>query len=295
MEEPSREVLEKTWEKKWKEALYYRKDDLVEAGVICQLCPRYCHLSDGQTGFCHARQNRAGRLYSLSYEKIGAYQLDPIEKKPLRRFRPGSSILSIGTFGCNLACDYCQNWELVAASTNTVTMMAERLVVEAAKPPSIGLAFTFNEPTVNYEYLLETAIQLKQKRLATVLVSNAYINPEPLQQLLPYLDAINFDLKAFTDDYYQKLCAGKLEPVKTAIRLAAKQTHLEVTTLIIEGYNSSAQQMEAEAAFLAEIDPEIGLHITGYYPCYKRNTPATDPMTLVKLRQIAGKYLKYVY
>lgn len=275
-----------------KEALFYKAEGEI---VYCTLCPHYCKLRDGQKGRCGVRQNLQGKLFSLNYERATAYNFDPIEKKPLYHFYPGSTIFSFGSYGCNLGCDFCQNWEIVTDHDSFTRAPIADIIALGKEKGSIGIAYTYNEPTVFYEFVLETAKKAREDGLVNVLVTNGYINREPLEELLPYIDAMNIDLKSFNDEFYQTICKGTLEPVLQTIRLAAARTHVELTTLVIEGRNSSPKEMEELTGFIASVDPGIPLHLSRYYPSYKMKDPPTSVDTLMKLKKVAERRLNYVY
>ncbi|MBT3318617.1 MAG: AmmeMemoRadiSam system radical SAM enzyme [Clostridia bacterium] len=268
--------------------------------VTCEICPHSCKLKIGQTGLCRARSNIDGSIIADNYGRITAMALDPIEKKPLRRFHPGSYILSVGSFGCNLTCSFCQNHHISMSDfhAKTVLVSPEELVRRSAaaqKDGNIGIAFTYNEPLVGYEYVRDCAIVAKQFGQKIVLVTNGYINVAPLLALLPYVHAMNIDLKAFNDDFY-KTIGGDLQTVKRTIALSAAACHVEVTTLIIPGENDSEQQMRDMAAWLADIDPQIPLHVARFFPQYNMtDRPPTNLKSLFKLAAIAREHLQYVY
>lgn len=275
------------------EAMYYKKVD--NKSVKCKLCPHGCVIKDGELGICKVRKNEAGVLLSLNYGKIASYAYDPIEKKPLYHFYPGSNILSIGSYGCNFSCDFCQNWEIAQAEPMTLELDDKDILLLARSRGSIGVAYTYNEPSIFYEYVLHMSKLIKDQGLKNVLVTNGYINPEPLEELLPYVDAMNIDLKSVKEDFYRKMCKGRLESVMATIKRAAEQVHVEITNLIIDGLNSSEEEIESLAKGVAEIDENIPLHLSKYFPAYKLNLPPTSYDTLVKAKEIAEKYLKYVY
>lgn len=278
-----------------------------EKVAICGLCPHHCHLKEGAVGFCRARKNENGRVVSLNYGRLTSAALDPIEKKPLYHFHPGSFILSIGSFGCNLRCPFCQNYTISQAGADGFE--GGRLPTEQVTPKeiaaaaqrleetsgNIGVAFTYNEPLVGYEFVYDTAKLLKEKNLAVVLVTNGQIEKEPWGKLLPYVDAVNIDLKGFTQDFYSWL-GGSLETTKAAISMAAaNHVHVEVTTLVIPGKNDSPAEMEAEAEWLAGISPEIPLHLSRYFPRYHVKIPMTPYPTLKNLAAIAESHLRFVH
>ncbi len=264
------------------------------------LCPHHCRLAQGQVGYCQTRRNEGGRIISLSYGKITALALDPIEKKPFARFHAGSRILSVGSFGCNMRCPFCQNSDIsmADATIHAETMSPEQLVEKAkALIPhgNIGIAYTYNEPLINFEYVLASAALAREAGLINALVTNGMICPAPLTQLLPYVDAMNIDLKCFTEEGYVRL-GGNLAAVKHTIRTAAKACHVEVTTLIVPGLSDAQADMQAQAAWLRSIDPAIPLHITRFYPRHQmQGISPTDVSVLKRLRDIAAQYLQHVY
>lgn len=275
------------------EAMYYEKRD--DKIVKCKLCPHGCVIRDGDMGVCRVRKNIEGTLISLNYGKIASFAYDPIEKKPLYHFYPGSKILSIGTYGCNLKCDFCQNWEISQKKSMTMELEDEDILLMAKSRGSIGIAYTYNEPSISYEYVLHLCKLVKSRGLKNVLVTNGYINEEPLKELLPYVDAMNIDLKSIEDGFYRRICKGKLEPVMNTIKMAAKQVHVEITNLIIDGLNSSEDQIDRLAKWISKIDDNIPLHLTKYFPAYRMNLPPTSYDTLMRAKKTAEKHLKYVY
>ena len=270
--------------------------------VKCSICPRGCELSEGQIGFCRARACVNGVIIPINYGKVTSLVLDPIEKKPLYHFYPGSKILSLGSFGCNLRCPFCQKYEISMAGINDLpcqnitprqlTDLAVRLASEPAG--NLGVAFTYNEPLISYEFLKDCCVLLHEAGLKTVLVSNGHINQEPLTELLPLIDAMNIDLKGFTKEYYDYV-GGNLECVKQTIATAYRKCHVEVTTLIVPTKNDSTEDMKAEAEWLAGLSAEIPLHISRYFPRYKSDIPATPIEKIKELQEVAQKYLKHVH
>lgn len=266
----------------------------------CKVCPRLCKIPPGKRGFCRVRENRAGVLYAVNYGRCSARALDPIEKKPLYHFHPGSLILSLGTVGCNLHCGFCQNWQIAHESPPTVYLAPEQAVELARRQREegrtcVGLAYTYSEPFMWYEYVYDTARLARRAGLKNVLVTNGYINEEPLSTLLPYIDAMNIDVKAFTDDFYHNNCAGRLDPVLRTVEAAAGHCHVEITTLLVTGLNDGAEEVERLTDWLAALDPEIPLHFSRYFPNYKMNLPPTPLQSLSRAREIALKKLRYVY
>jgi len=269
--------------------------------TICGICPHACALSEGQTGLCRARRCENGMIVAINYGKITSLSLDPIEKKPFAQYMPGSKVLSAGSFGCNLTCPFCQNYKISTADANTAVaakVTPEELAAQAVRlvrEGNIGLAYTYNEPFVGFEFVLDCCKLIKQRHLKNVVVTNGYVNREPLVRALPYIDAMNIDLKCFSEDYYHKL-GGDLETVKDTIRLSSGRCHVEVTTMIVPGENDSDQEIDALSAWLASVDKEIPLHITRFFPQYKyvgrQATPVAD---IERLVNVAKKHLTYVY
>ncbi len=267
---------------------------------ICTLCMHRCALSEGQYGRCRARKNEKGRIICANYGKLTALMLEPIEKKPLRYFFPGSRILSVGSFGCNLACPFCQNHEISMASPASAEYREispealTSLALRCRDQGSIGLAFTYNEPLVGYEFVRDTARLAHSQGLKNVLVTNGSAHLSILEELLPYIDAMNIDLKGFSSAYYRRL-GGDLETVLAFIQRAAKDCHVELTTLIVPGENDSEEEMEREAQWIASIDPKIPLHVTRFFPRYRmQDREATDVGRILRLKVIAGRQLAYV-
>ncbi len=280
------------------EAKYYTKgqNNILE----CLLCPHHCHMADGQVGICRVRQNNGGNLFSLNYGLCSGLALDPIEKKPLQHFHPGSSVLSVGSFGCNFRCAYCQNWSISQAEPVTRPIEPGQLADMAVDyhtkhAECIGVAYTYSEPLVWYEYVLDSAREVRRRGLVNVLVTNGYIETEPLQALLPYIDAINLDVKAYREDFYRNICHGSLQHVLRNAELMARQCHLEVTTLVITGQNDSPGEIAKLAEFLAKIDDGIILHLTRYFPNYKMELPPTSLASMDAAYRAAKEYLKFVY
>lgn len=267
----------------------------------CDLCFHHCKLEEGQIGFCRGRQNVQGKIISLNQYRYGSIALDPIEKKPLYHFYPGSMILSLGSAGCNLRCPFCQNHSISMVKPSDLKMkeMSPQEVVDLAlslkDQGNIGIAFTYNEPLINYETILETSKLAKAAGLKTVLVTNGTIEAPYLESLLPTIDALNIDLKGFTQGFYGQLF-GDLNSVKRTIEMAAKVAHVEITTLIIPGKNDRDEDMADEAQWLASIDPTIPLHITRFFPRYLWHDIKPTPIeSLTRLRAIAKQYLTTVY
>ncbi len=273
----------------------------MENQAVCQVCMHHCRLRNGQWGVCRARKNEGGRVVCKNYGQVSSRALDPIEKKPLNLFYPGSLVLSVGSFGCNLRCPFCQNHEISMVSPGEVegcSLSPMELAERAAKlqrKGNIGVAYTYNEPLVGWEYVLDTAKLVRRAGMKNVLVTNGTASPEVLEKLLPYMDAMNIDLKGFREEYYRKL-GGSLEPVKDFIRQAAGGCHVELTTLIVPGENDAACDMEEEARWIASVGEEIPLHVTRFFPRYHmQDRRATDIRRVYELAGVAGQYLRHVF
>lgn len=269
--------------------------------MICELCFHRCDLAEGQAGLCRARGRRGGEIVPLSYGKLTSLALDPIEKKPLRRFHPGSLILSVGSFGCNLRCPFCQNHEISMAGEHqlqTAEVSPDRLAAQAAELiplGNIGVAYTYNEPLTGYEYVRDCAALVHERGMVNVLVTNGTVSEAPWRALLPLIDAANIDLKGFTAPWYRRL-GGDLETVKRSIALAAERCHVEVTTLLIPGENDSPAEIRALARWLAGVDPGIPLHLSRFFPRYRMaDRPPTPVERVYALAEEARAHLRYVY
>lgn len=282
-----------------KEAQFWeKKDDRV---AHCHLCPQHCVIREGRSGFCRVRKNEGGVLYTLNYSRVASYALDPTEKKPLYHFYPGSHLFSLGSVGCNLRCGFCQNWQISQKDAPTIDVAPDEAVrwtlrARRQEPGCIGLAYTYSEPSMWFEYVLDTAWSAKQEGLKNVMVTNGYVNEEPFRKLLPFIDAFNIDVKGFTEDFYRKICIGRRDPVLETVEMARDAgKHVEVTNLLIPGKNDSPEEIEAMVDWLASVDPDIPLHFSRYFPNYKMDIPPTPLSTLERAREIAVKKLRYVY
>ena len=269
--------------------------------MICDLCFHHCRLSEGQTGLCRARACREGRIVPLNYGRVSSLALDPIEKKPLCRFHPGSLILSVGSFGCNLRCPFCQNYEISMAGEGdlrTAELSSEALADKALELRSlgnIGAAYTYNEPLVGYEYVRDCAALVHERGMVNVLVTNGTIEEAPWRALLPLIDAVNIDLKGFTSGWYRRL-GGDLETVQRSIALAAERCHVEVTTLLVPEENDSVEEIRALARWLASVSPDIPLHLSRFFPRYQmQDRPPTPVERVYRLAGTAREHLSYVY
>lgn len=277
-----------------KEALYWKKSG---DKTCCLLCPHNCKIQENQLGICGVRKNIKGRLYTLVYGETSSVALDPIEKKPLYHYHPGESILSLGTKGCNFKCLFCQNWAIsqdAAAATKDVS--PEWVITKAKEVKSFGIAYTYNEPFIWYEFVLDTARMAKSQSLENVLVTNGYVNPEPLEEILPFIDAMNIDLKSIDEDFYRRICRGGLEPVLYTIKRAAKSCHIELTNLVITGLNDSDDNIMRLVDWIYDnLGDSVPLHFSRCFPCYKLNNPVTSLEALNRAERIAKKKLRYVY
>ncbi|MCD7993422.1 MAG: AmmeMemoRadiSam system radical SAM enzyme [Clostridia bacterium] len=269
--------------------------------AVCGGCMNRCSLEEGQTGLCRARKNTGGAVVPVNYGKITSMALDPIEKKPLRRFLPGSVILSVGSFGCNLRCPFCQNHEISMAGegdSRAVPVSPEELAKKAAElriKGNIGVAYTYNEPLVGWEYVRDTGRLVRKAGMKNVIVTNGSVSDQVMDEILPVADAMNIDLRGFTEHYYRKL-GGGLETVKHFITRSSRQYHVELTTLIVPGENDSDEEMREMAGWISSLSPEIPLHVSRFFPRWKMDDrPATDVARVYELVQTAREYLRYVW
>ncbi|MEM3054182.1 MAG: AmmeMemoRadiSam system radical SAM enzyme [Candidatus Bathyarchaeia archaeon] len=284
-----------------KEAMFYEK--LENNFVHCFLCSHHCRIAEGKRGICSVRENIGGTLYSLVYGKLIANAVDPIEKKPLFHFLPGSRAYSIATVGCNFRCLNCQNYDISQMPKPQKPVLGEEVspeeIVEAAKFYKCeSIAYTYTEPTIFFEYAYETAKLAKKEGIKNVFVSNGYISEEALKTIAPYLDANNIDLKSFSDDFYKKVCGARLDPVLDAIRMHKELgIWIEITTLVIPSLNDSEENFRKIAEFIKNLDDNIPWHVTRFYPAYRLlDLPSTPVSVLDKARKIGLEIgLKYVY
>ena len=284
-----------------KESILYTK--LPENKVQCNLCSHRCIINNSKKGTCSVRENQEGLLYSLNYGKLAAQHIDPIEKKPLFHFYPGSSSYSIATAGCNFKCIFCQNFDLsqMPERMNRITgqhVEPDEVVEQAVRHNCKSISYTYTEPAIYLDYALEVAKKAHQFNITNVFVTNGYFTPESLTEISPYLDAANVDLKSFSDDFYKKLCSAKLQPVLDSIKLLKdSDIWIEITTLIIPSRNDSNQEIHSIAEFIAGVDKDIPWHISAFYPTYKLvEIPPTPAKALMNARQIGiNAGLRYVY
>ena len=284
---------------------------------VCKVCFRHCRIEEGGLGFCGARTCKDGKVVCANYGRLTSFAIDPIEKKPLKRFFPGSLILSVGSYGCNLRCPFCQNsdisWSDIAMRTaRKAAGQCEVLKTEMVPPEelasaaeyykeagSIGVAFTYNEPLIGYEYVRDAAKLVHEKGLKNVIVTNGTASLDVLDELAPYIDAMNIDLKGFTDHYYKEVLGGDRKMVMDFIEKAATVCHVEITTLIIPGENDSEEEMDELSGWVAGLGPDgadIPLHVTRFFPCFHMtDRDATSVESVIRLADAARRNLKYVY
>jgi pyruvate formate lyase activating enzyme len=270
--------------------------------VQCLLCPHFCSLSPDEYGKCKTRVNRDGELFTESYGILSAISTDPIEKKPLYHFYPGRSILSIGSFGCNMTCDFCQNCEISQIDHRIFSHHPSRDPEDIAHKAvlhqdNIGLAYTYNEPTIYYEYMIRCAELIKEHNRSNVMITNGYINREPLDMLIPHMDAFNIDLKSFRNEFYRGRAGASLAPVLNSIERVVKSgKHLELTFLIIPGLNDKTSEWKDLIDWIEKrCGPHTVLHVSRYFPKYKMNIPHTPLSTIERFMDLARKKLHYVY
>lgn len=274
------------------------KDNITQ----CTVCPRLCKLKDGQAGFCQVRKNIGGDIVMTSYGYNTGLAVDPIEKKPLYHFYPGSKVLSFGTLGCNMGCMFCQNWHITKSKADPKINHTEpeEIVRIAQKLNCKSVAFTYNDPTVFLEYAVDTAKICRENDIKTIAVTAGYINPEPRKELFELMDAANIDLKAFSEEFYKKNCLAHLEPILDTIKYVKHETGcwLELTTLLIEGENDSDDELKRECEWIVEnLGVDVPLHFSAFHPSYKMmNKPLTKFSTLLKAYNIAKEAgIRYVY
>lgn len=283
-----------------REALYYTKID--EQTVQCELCPRRCLLMDGMRGFCRVRHAEGGELYTLVYANPCTYHIDPIEKKPLYHMLPASSIFSIATAGCNLRCKFCQNWTISQRppeETDNIQMSPQEVVDRALKNKCTSIAYTYSEPIIFYEYMLDTAKLAREKGLKNVMVTAGYINQEPLRELCRYIDAANVDLKGFDSKYLREVCAQELEPLLEALKIFKEEgVWLEITNLIVPTLNDDMETIEEMCTWIRDnLGEDVPLHFSRFTPMYKlKNLYLTPTSTLEQAKEAAERVgLKFVY
>ena len=278
--------------------------------IVCNVCFRHCHISEGETGSCHVRKNENGDNVPVNYGLLTSIALDPIEKKPIVRFMSGSKVLSVGSFGCNLRCPYCQNYEISQASLSDsrVIRMSPKELVAAAKREipngNIGIAFTYNEPSISYEFVRDTAKLIHEAGMVNVLVSNGTAELSVLEELGPYMDAMNIDLKGFSEHYYREVLGGDLNMVKDFISHAVELCHVELTTLIVPGENDSDAEIQELSSWVAalrnvncqQVGNSVPLHISRFFPSFHMTDRSPTPVSRIyRLAEVAREHLDYVY
>ncbi|MGD2084230.1 MAG: AmmeMemoRadiSam system radical SAM enzyme [Chromatiales bacterium] len=276
---------------------------LEDGRVQCDACPRFCKLHEGQRGLCFVRANQGGEVVLTTYGRSSGYVIDPIEKKPLNHFLPGTPVLSFGTAGCNLACKFCQNWDI--SKSREMDTLADRAMPEAIARAARDLgcrsvAYTYNDPVIFHEYAIDVARACREAGVKSVAVSAGYVTPEPRREFYEWMDAANIDLKAFTDEFYRKICGGHLQPVLETLEYLKHETDVwfETTTLLIPGHNDSEQELEEMTQWVVEhLGPDVPMHFSAFHPDWKMmDTPSTPPSTLARARQIALKNgVRYAY
>jgi pyruvate formate lyase activating enzyme len=280
-----------------KKASFYHREN---QNIRCLLCPHGCLIKPDQRGICGVRENRNGSLVSLIWGRLSAINSDPIEKKPLYHFFPDTEILSLGSFGCNLSCLFCQNHGIAQRDYSAIedkTVIEPDQIIKRIGESHCGVAFTYNEPIVWFEYMISCAGKVKNACKKTVLVSNGYINSEPLKSLIPVIDAFSIDLKAFNDRFYKEISGGSLEPVKNSLmQIAHSSSHLEVDYLVIPGLNDDTNEFHSMLKWYCDhLGRHVPLHINRYFPHHRMNRPMTPERTLKELFDRASEELDYVY
>lgn len=274
------------------EARYWHQE---KDAIRCELCPHLCLIPLNQAGQCHIRVNREHHLIASMYARLTACAIDPIEKKPLFHVKPGESILSIGSAGCNFECRFCQNWNIAQMIPDTTIMTPVQVAEQAVKANCCGVAYTYNEPVINLEYVVDCAQEVKKRHLINVMVSNGYINPQPLEELIPWIDAWNIDLKSMSDSFYQEVCNGRLRPVMKSIERIAAASHVELTHLMVNDPRQNLDQIRSLIDWIVSVSPSIPLHLSRYFPQYKFQAEETDLELMQAAYRLAKEKLKWVY
>ncbi len=281
-------------------ALFYEEKE--KKKVKCHLCPHLCLLRSGERGKCDVRMNLDGKLIAENYGLCSAVQIDPIEKKPLYHFCPGSQILSIGSIGCNLKCNFCQNCEISQTSIEQFLkgeFYEPEEIVEMARefPENLGVAFTYNEPVIYYEFMYDIAPRIKELGKKNVMISNGFVSKEPFDRILPYIDAFNIDLKSFRNSFYKDITGARLRPVKETLKtIRESDKHLEITNLVIPTLNDDPDDFHRMVKWIRdELGKDTVLHLSRYFPAYKSRIPKTPSSVLFSLSEIARQFLNYVY
>lgn len=266
--------------------------------IRCRICPHNCIIDEEQSGICRVRTLKSHVPVATNYGEVTSIGIDPIEKKPLYHFKPSKNILSLGSFGCNMTCSFCQNHEISQGKPQTQYISTEKLIeIIPSIENNAGVAFTYNEPFMWYEYIHDAAKSIKENdpNTSVVIVTNGYINEEPLKKILPYVDAMNIDLKGYTNRYYNNICGAKLGPVLETIKRCNEHCHVEITTLLVSEENDSLEEARRIAEFIASVNEDIPLHLSRYFPRYKMENAATKIESITRAENEAKKYLKHVY
>jgi pyruvate formate lyase activating enzyme len=263
--------------------------------IHCELCPHGCRIREQQTGRCGVRRHVRGVLVAEAYGLVSAQAMDPVEKKPLFHVKPGREIFSVGSGGCNFRCQFCQNWTISQSVPPMTPLSPEQVTALALARGACGVAYTYNEPLVNFEYILDCARRVHEAGLLNVLVTNGYINPEPRKVLMPWIDAWNIDLKSIRPEFYQRFCGGELAPVQDTIRAVAASAHVELTHLIVTDANDVEADLEALVDWVAQVSPEIPMHFSRYFPQYQWDAPPTSQRIMQRALVIGQKKLAWVY
>ena len=275
-----------------KKSLYWEKQPV---GIKCLLCPNYCLIKDSERGICRKRVNFKDVLYSENYAETISLNIDPLEKKPLYHFYPAEYVLSLGANSCNLTCKFCQNHSSSQIDCVTQKISPQDLIGVCHQKSIKHVAFTYTEPFTWFEYIFDAAKLLYERNISVILVTNGYVNLEPLTDLLPFISAMNIDIKAFSDKFYSDICGGKIEPVLETIKFANTRTHIELTLLLIETLNDDENELHSLFSFVSSINKKMPLHISKYFPRYNLKINETSENKLLNAAQIAKKYLNYVY
>ena len=279
-----------------KECIFYKK--LKNEVVKCLACSHYCNINEGNMGICRVRKNIKGKLYLMVYGKAISENIDPVEKKPLYHFLPGTNAYSVGTIGCNFKCSYCQNYEISQESDTELgrNVSPEGIVSNAIKSGCKSIAYTYTEPAIAVEYWMDCMKLAHKEGLKNIFVTNGYMSKEAMKKTAKLIDAMNIDLKAYTEKFYSEVCKAKLKPVLNNIKLAKKLgIWVELTTLIVPGMNDSAKEIESIAKFVKSVDENMPLHLSRYFPMYKMKIMPTPIKTLNDSYRICKRYLKNVY
>ncbi|NCB39678.1 MAG: AmmeMemoRadiSam system radical SAM enzyme, partial [Erysipelotrichia bacterium] len=277
-----------------RDAEFFKKQ---AGGVLCLLCPNHCLIDEGGVGRCLGRGVQEGSMRLRNYARVVAASVDPVEKKPLYHLFPGQPVYSIGSYGCNLRCQFCQNADISQHQQPSEEIMPAQLVSEAVSTKdNIGVAFTYNEPGIWYEYILDCAPLLKAAGLMTIMVTNGYLCEDPWKNLCRVVDAMNIDLKAFNNDFYKNICGGHLETVKTNIKTAVNAgVHVELTNLVVTGLNDDEEEFKKMVKWVADLSDTIPFHISRYFPRYLETAVQTPSATINRFVELAREHLKYVY